>query len=64
MLEQCDRRKRTGDERVSIDEDGDGDEAVSRSLVEHRRLVVKLSEAQLLGEEEDERVASLARGLL
>ena len=44
--------------------DGDGDEVVSSSFVEHRGFAVELSEAQLLGEEEDERVVLLARGLL
>ena len=64
MLECCDWRERTGDDRMIIDVDGNGDEVVSRSLVEHQKLDVELSEAQLLGEEEEERVAPLARGVL
>ena len=44
--------------------DGDGDEVVSNSFVALRGLASELSKAQLLGEEEDERVVPLARGLL
>ena len=46
-----------------MDVDGDGDEVLAISLEEHRRLTVELSEAELFGEEENERVVPLAGGL-
>ena len=44
--------------------DGDGNEVVTRLFEEHRGLTEELREAELLGEEKDEGVVPLTRGLL
>ena len=64
MLEGNDGRKGAGDDRLVIDVDEDGDEIVAIPFEEHRGLAEELREAKFLGEEKDEGVIPLARGLL
>ena len=53
-----------GDDRLVIDMGGDGNKVVASPFEEHKGFVVELREAELLGEEKDEGVVPLTRGLL